>query len=71
MKIITIICGVMVPCLGSDPFDGLEERSQRPNKGVSLLNLADNDTILSNYLDALTQARIKYQIEKVKAGKDE
>lgn len=71
MKIITIMCGVIVPCLGSDPFDGLEERAESVNRGVSLLNLADNDTILSNYLDALTQARIRYQIEKVKAGKDE
>lgn len=71
MKIITITCCVIFPCLGSDPFDGLEERSESVNKGVSLLNLADNDTILSNYLEALTQARIKYQIEKVKAGKDE
>lgn len=66
MKIITIMCCCMMPCWGSDRFDDVEDSPQSVNKGFVLLDLAENETIFSNYLDALTQARIKAQIEKAK-----
>ncbi len=44
MKAITIICYLMTPCLGSDPFDDVEKRSHSLNKGSPLLELDINDT---------------------------